>query len=47
MMIYLLVALWNGIYLHYIEYNLHLCEGGIHFNASNPRCTKIEDLLRH
>ena len=38
---------WNGNYLHYLEYNLHLCEGGIHFNASDPRCTRIEDLLAH
>ena len=38
---------WNGNYLHYLEYNLHLCEGGIHYNASDPRCTKIEDLLAH
>ena len=38
---------WNGNYLYYLEYNLHLCEDGIHFNASDPRCTKIEDLLSH
>ena len=38
---------WNGNYLYYLEYNLHLCEGGIHFNASDPRCTKLEDLLKH
>ena len=38
---------WNGNYLQYLEYNLHLCENGINFNASDPRCTKIEDLLKH
>ena len=38
---------WNGNYLYYLEYNLHLCQDGIHFNASDPRCTKIEDLLAH
>ena len=38
---------WNGNYLHYLEYNLHLCQGGINFNASDPRCTKLEDLLKH
>ena len=38
---------WNGNYLHYLEYNLHLCQEGINFNASDPRCTKLEDLLKH
>ena len=38
---------WNSHYLYYIEYNLHLCKDGINFNASDPRCTKIEDLLAH
>ena len=38
---------WNGDYLHYLEYNLHLCQEGINFNASDPRCTKLEDLLKH
>ena len=38
---------WNADYLYYLEYNLHLCEDGINFNASDPRCTKIEDLLKH
>jgi hypothetical protein len=38
---------WNGNYLYFIEYNLHLCQDGINFNVSDPRCTKIEDLLAH
>ena len=36
---------WNGNFIYYLEYNIHLCQDGIHFNASDPRCTKIEDLL--
>ena len=31
---------WNGNYLYYLEYNLHLCEEGIHFNASDPSAQK-------
>ena len=38
---------WYGDYLYYIEVNLFLCEGGIHFNESDPRCTKMSDLLQH
>ena len=38
---------WNGNYLYFLEYNLHLCQNGINFNASDPRCTKLEDLLQH
>ena len=37
---------WYGDILYYIEVNLFLCEGGIHFNASDPRCTKMSDLLK-
>ena len=37
---------WNGDILNYIEINLHLCEDGINFNASDPRCTKMNDLLK-
>ena len=36
---------WSGKFLYYLEYNIHLCQDGINFNASDPRCTKIEDLL--
>ena len=38
---------WNGNILNYIEINLHLCEDGINFNASDPRCTKMNDLLKY
>ena len=38
---------WNGDYINYLEYNLHLCQEGINFNSSDPRCTKLENLLKH
>ena len=38
---------WYGDILYYIEVNLFLCEEGINFNASDPRCTKMSDLLQH
>ena len=38
---------WLGDILYYVEVNLFLCEGGINFNASDPRCTKMSDLLEH
>ena len=38
---------WYGDILYFIEINLFLCEEGINFNASDPRCTKIHDLLEH
>ena len=38
---------WYGDILYYVEVNLFLCEEGIHFNASDPRCTKMTDLLQH
>ena len=36
---------WYGDILYFIEINLFLCEEGINFNASDPRCTKLFDLL--
>ena len=38
---------WYGDILYYIEVNLFLCKDGINFNASDPRCTKMTDLLKH
>ena len=38
---------WNGNILNYIEINLHLCQDGINFNSSDPRCTKINELLEY
>ena len=38
---------WLGDILYYIEVNLYLCQDGINFNSSDPRCTKMTDLLKH
>ena len=38
---------WYGDILYYVEVNLFLCKEGIHFNASDPRCTKMTDLSKH
>ena len=38
---------WLGDILYYIEVNLFLCKDGINFNASDPRCTKMTDLLKY
>jgi hypothetical protein len=38
---------WYGDILYFVEVNLFLCKDGIHFNASDPRCTKMTDLLKH
>ena len=38
---------WYGDILYYVEVNLFLCEEGINFNESDPRCTKMTDLLQH
>ena len=43
----LLGGSWHVNYINYIEINLHLCKDGINFNSSDPRCTKIEDLLKN
>ncbi len=37
---------WNDEYLHYIEINLYLCEEGIAYNSSDPRCEKLDKLLK-
>jgi hypothetical protein len=36
---------WNHEYLYYIEINLYLCEEGIPYNKSDPRCSKLDDYL--
>ena len=36
---------WNENYLYYLEINLYLCEEGIPYNSSDPRCAKLEKLL--
>ena len=36
---------WNHEFLYYIEINLYLCEEGIPYNKSDPRCSKLDDYL--
>jgi len=36
---------WNHEFLYYIEINLYLCEEGIAYNKSDPRCSKLDDYL--
>jgi hypothetical protein len=38
---------WNGNILNYIEIDLHLCKDGINYNSSDPRCTRMDDLLKY
>lgn len=38
---------WLGDILYYVEVNLFLCKDGINFNESDPRCTKMTDLLKN
>ena len=36
---------WLGDNLYYLEVNLFLCEDGIEFNASDPRCTPLNSIV--
>ena len=38
---------WNHQFLNYIEINLYLCEDGVAFNSSDPRCSKINNYLNN
>ena len=38
---------WNKDYIKYIEVNLYLCRDGVSFNSSDPRCTKMEELIKY
>ena len=38
---------WNNDFLNYIEINLYLCEDGVAYNTSDPRCSKITDYLKN
>ena len=38
---------WNHHFLNYIEINLYLCEDGVAFNSSDPRCSKIDKYLNN
>jgi hypothetical protein len=37
---------WNHEFLYYIELNLYLCEDGVAYNASDPKCSKIDKYLK-
>ena len=37
---------WNGDFIYYIEINLYLCDENIYFNSSDPKCEKIDNLLK-
>ena len=37
---------WNHDFLNYIEVNLYLCEDGVVYNKSDPRCSKIDNYLK-
>ena len=37
---------WNDNFLNYIEINIYLCEEGVPYNSSDPRCDKIDHLLK-
>ena len=34
---------WNNDFLNYLEINLYLCEDGVSFNSSDPRCSNINN----
>ena len=38
---------WNHNFLNYIEINLYLCEEGIAYNSSDPRCSKLDNYLQN
>ena len=38
---------WNHEFLYYIELNLYLCEDGVAYNASDPKCSKIDKYLQN
>ena len=35
---------WNGNFINFIEIKLFLCEDGMHYNSSDPRCSNITKL---
>jgi hypothetical protein len=37
---------WNHKFLYYIELNLYLCENGVAYNESDPKCSKINNYLK-
>ena len=38
---------WNGKYINYLEISLFLCEDGMFFNLSDPKCSKFNDFLKN
>jgi hypothetical protein len=38
---------WNEKFLNYLEINLFLCEEGISYNSSDPRCKNLDKLLNN
>ena len=38
---------WLSDTLYYLEVNLFLCQDGIKYNASDPRCTKLPDIIKY
>ena len=38
---------WNHKFLNYLEINLYLCEEGVSFNSSDPRCSKLVNYLNN
>ena len=37
---------WNSQFLNYIEIKVFLCDENVLFNSSDPRCKKVDDLLK-
>ena len=38
---------WNGNFINYIEISLYLCENGVYFNRSDPKCSNIINLFKN
>ena len=38
---------WNFNYLNYLEINLYLCEDGVSYNISNPKCSKLVNFIKN
>ena len=38
---------WLSDSLYYLEINLFLCEDGIKYNASDAKCTKLQDIVKY
>ena len=38
---------WNGNFINYIAINLFLCEDGVNYNPSDPRCSNLNKLYKY